>query len=152
MNLNIQQRNEIHLYGIYQNISTNRTTRDTIHKTFGGLLTLYLKSHSVFDALTLTVDHINFVLSTLRSLQCKYCNFCSCSIDIFLNATLVNTFWNRCVDVYIIFVHNGEGRRAVEKLKEDIAKRSSKVVLPHQGNVVTFQYIGRIFRSCRKCL
>ena len=135
----------------FQNVLTNWTSRDTIHKTFGGLLTLYLNSHSVFDALTLTVDHINFVFSTLRSLQCKDCNFCSCSIDVFSNATPVNTFWNRCVDVYIIFVHNGGGRKAAEELKEDIAKRSSKVVLPHQGNVVTFQYIGRIFRSCRKC-
>ena len=135
----------------FQNVLTNWTCRDTIHKTLSGLLTLYLNSQSVSNTTTLTGDHINFVFSTLRSLQCKDCNFCSCSIDVFSNATLVNTFWNCCVDVYIIFVHNGAGRRAVEELKEDIAKRSIKVVLPHKGDVVTFQYIEWILRSCRKC-
>ena len=67
-------------------------------ETFGGLLTLYLNSHSV-TSMEITVGHFNFVLSTLRSLRFKDCNFCSCSIDVFLNATLEITVWNRCVDV-----------------------------------------------------
>ena len=100
----------------FQMFSKNRTRRDTIHKTFGGLLTLYLNSHSVSGTLAITVDQFNFVFCTLRSLQCKDCNFCSCSIDIFLNTTQVNTFWNRCVAAYVMFVHNSEGGRAVDEL------------------------------------
>ena len=67
------------------------TNRDNIHETFGGLLTLYLNSHAVAGRIVITVGQDNFVLSTLRSVQCKDCNFCSCSIDVFLNATPVTT-------------------------------------------------------------
>ena len=150
MEWNIQNETRFTLTECFQNFSSNRTSRDTIHKTFGGLLTLYLNNHFVALTLTPTVDNLYVVFSTLRSLQCKDCNFCLSSIDVFLNATLVNTFWNRCVDVYVMFVHNDEGFRA-EELKEDIAKRSIKVVLPHQGNVITFQNRERIWRSCRNC-
>ena len=83
----------------FQNFSTNRTSRDNIHEIFGGLLTLYLNSHSVNGRVERIVHHLNFVFSTLRSLQCKDCYFCSCSIDVFLNATLIKTLWNRCVEV-----------------------------------------------------
>ena len=75
----------------FQNFSTNGTSRENIHETFDGLLTLYLNSHSVTSRLEIFVGQVNFVSSTLISLQCKDCNFCSCSIDVFLNATLVRT-------------------------------------------------------------
>ena len=83
----------------FQNFPANGTSRDNIHDTFGGLLTLYLNSHPVTGKLEIFVGQVNFVFSTLRSLQCKDCNFCSCSINVFLNATLVNTFYNHCVEV-----------------------------------------------------
>ena len=134
----------------FQNFSTNRTSRDNIHEIFGGLLTLYLNSHSVNGKVESIVDHFNFVFSTLRSLQCKDCYFCSRSIDVFLNATLVNSFWNRCVEVYVMFVQNGEGGRAAGEPKGNTAKRSIKVVLPHKGDIVTFQNIERIWRICCK--
>ena len=104
------------------NFSINTTRIDIIHKTFGGLLTLYLNSHSITDTLTLTVDYSNFVTSTLQSLQFKDCNFCSCSIDVFFNATPIKTSWNHCVEVYVMFVHNGEGGRAADELKDNITK------------------------------
>ena len=72
--------------------STNGASRDNIHETFGGLLTLYLNSHSVTGSLEIFVGQVNGVSPTLISLQCKDCNFCSCSIDVFLDATLVNIF------------------------------------------------------------
>ena len=90
------------------------------------------------------------VFSTLRSLQCKDCNFCSCSIDVFLNATLVKTFCNRCREVYVTFEHNDAGGRAAEP-KENSVKSSIQVVLPHKGDIVAFQNIERIWRSFRKC-
>ena len=83
----------------FQNFSTNRASRDNIHETFGGLLTLYLNSHSVTDRHEFIVEQFNFVYCTLISLQCKDCNFCSRSTDVFLNATLVKTFWSKCVEV-----------------------------------------------------
>ena len=128
----------------FQNFSTNRASRDNIYEIFGGLLTLYLYSHSGHGGLEITVNQFNFVVCTLRSLQCKDCNFCSCSIDVFLNATLVNSFWNRCVEVYVMFVQNGEGGRAAGEPKGNTAKRSIKVVLPHKGDIVTFHNIERI--------
>ena len=131
--------------------STNRASRDNIHETFRGLLTLYLNSHSVTGRVESTVDHFNFVFSTLRFLQCKDCNFCSCSIDVFLNATLIKTIWNRCLEVYIMLEHNGAGGRAADELKGNTVKRPTKVVLPHKGDIVAFQNIERIWRSCRKC-
>ena len=134
----------------FQNFSTNRTSRDNIHEIFGGLLTLYLNSHSVNGRVESIVDHLNFVFSTLRSLQCKDCYFCSCSIDVFLNATLIKTLWNRCVEVYVKFVHNDAGGRAAAEPKGNTVKRSIKVVLPHKGDIVTFQNIERIWRICCK--
>ena len=83
----------------FQNFSTNGASRDNIHETFSGLLTLYLNSHSVTGSLEFFVGQVNFVSSTLISQQCKDCNFCSCSIDVFLNATLVRTIWNHRVEV-----------------------------------------------------
>ena len=151
MKLTIQQQNKIHLHGvisIFQS-STDRNSRDNIYETFSGLLTLYLNSSFVNDRVEITVGHYNFVFSTLRSLQCKDCNFCSCSIHVFLNATLVNTSWNHCVAVYVKFVHNGAGGRAAEP-KDNSVKRSTKVVLPHKGDIVAFQNIERIWRSCCK--
>ena len=130
----------------FQNFSTNGTSRENIHETFGGLLTLYLNSHSVTGRLEFFVGQVNFVSSTLISLQCKDCNFCSCSIDVFLNATLVNTIWNHCVEVYVMFDQNSGGRAAGE-LKDKSVKRSIKVVLPYKGDIVTFQNIKRIWRS-----
>ena len=133
----------------FQNFSTNGTSRENIHETFGGLLTLYLNSHSVTGSLEIFVGQDNFVSSTLISLQCKDCNFCSYSIDVFLNATLVRTIWNHCVEVYVMFDQNSGGRAAGE-LKDKSVKRSIKVVLPHKGDIVTFQNIERIWRSCFK--
>ena len=135
----------------FQYFSTSRNSRDNIHETFGGLLTLYSNIHAVAGSLEITVGHVNFVFSTLKSLQCKYCNFCSCSIDVFLNATLVNTFWNHCVEVYVMFGHNGAGGRAADEPKDNSVKRSTKVVPPHKGDIVAFQNIERIWRSSRKC-
>ena len=86
----------------FQNFSTNGTSRENIHETFGDLLTLYLNSHSVTGSLEIFVGQDNFVSSTLISLQCKDCNFCSYSIDVFLNATLVRTIWNHCVEIRIV--------------------------------------------------
>ena len=120
-----------------------------MHETFGGLLTLYLNSHSVTGSLEIVVGQVNFVSSTLISLQCKDCNFCSCSIDVFLDATLVNTFWNHCVKVYVMFDQNS-GRRAAGEQNDKSVKRSIQVVLPHKGDIVTFQNIERIWRSCCK--
>ena len=149
MKWNIQQRNEIRLYGmISTNLLTNSTSRDNIHEPFDGLLTLYLNSHSVAGRIEITIHHFNFVFSTLRSLQFKDCNFCPCSIDVFLNATLIKTLWNRCDDA---FEHNGAGGRAADEPKDNCVKRSTKVVLPHKGDIVTFQNIEWIWRSCRKC-
>ena len=125
----------------FLNFSTNRASRDNIHETFVGVLTLYLNSHLVLGRLDFIVVQFDFVYCTLRSLQCKDCNFCSRSIDVFLNATLVNIFWNRCVDVYVMFVHYGAGDRAADEPKEKIVKRSIQVVLPHKGDIVTFQNI-----------
>ena len=133
----------------FQNFSTNGTSRENIHETFGGLLTLYLNSHSVTGSLEFFVGQVNFVSSTLISLQCKDCNFCSCRIDVFLNTTLVRTIWNHCVDVYVMFDQNGGGRAAGE-LKDKSVKRSIQVVLPHKGDIVTFQNIELIWRSCCK--
>ena len=133
----------------FQNFSTNGTSRENIHETFGGLLTLYLNGHSVTGRQEIFVGQVNFVSSTLISLQCKDCNFCSCSIDVFLNAILVRTIWNHCVDVYVIFDQNGGGRAAGE-LKDKSVKCSIKVVLPHKGDIVTFQNIERIWRNCFK--
>ena len=135
----------------FLNFSTNRASRDNIHETFVGVLTLYLNSHLVLGRLDFIVVQFNFVYCTLRSLQCKDCNFCARSIDVFLNATLVNIFWNRCVHVYVMFVHYGAGVRAADEPKEKIVKRSTKVVLPHKGDIVSFQNIERIWRSFRKC-
>ena len=152
MKLNIQQQNKIHLHGvisIFQS-STDRNSRDNIHETFSGLLTLYLNSRFVTGRVEITVGHLNFVFSTLRSLQFKDCNFWSCSIDVFLNATLVNTFWNRCVEVYAAFDHNDARGRAADEPKENSVKRSTKVVLPHKGDIIAFQNIQRIWRSCCK--
>ena len=126
------------------------TSRYNIYETFGGSLTLYLNSHFVVGRVESTVGHLNFVFSSLRSMHCKDCNFCSCSIDVFLNATLIKILWNRCVEVYVTFDHNGAGRRAADELKENSVKRSTKVVLPHKGDIVSFQNIERIRRSCRK--
>ena len=126
------------------------TSRYNNHETFGGLLTLYLNGHFVIGRVESTVGHLNFVFSTLRSPQCKDCNFCSCSIDNFLNATLIKTIWNRCVEVYVTFDHNGAGGRAADELKDNFVKRSTKVVLPHKGDIVAFQNLERIWRSCRK--
>ena len=75
----------------YIMISGGMINGDPILTTIGSLLTMYLNSHPVTGTLASTIDHFNFVFSTLRSLQCKDCNFCLCSIDVFLNATLVNT-------------------------------------------------------------
>ena len=133
----------------FQNFSANSTGRDNIHETFGGLLTLYLNSHSVTGRLEIFVGQVNFVSSTLISLQCKDCNFCSCSIDVFLNTTLVRTIWNHCVEVYVMFDQNSGGRAAGE-LKDKSVKRSIQVVLPYKGDIVTFQNIERIRRSCCK--
>ena len=36
---------------------TNRSGRDNIHETFGGLLTLYLDSHFVTGRVEITVGH-----------------------------------------------------------------------------------------------
>ena len=125
--------------------------RNPILTTTSGKLTLYLNSHSVSCTLAPTVDQCNFVSSTLRSIQCKDRNFCSCSIDVFLNATLKNTLWNRCVEVYVMFVYNGEGGSCADELQGNIVEQSIEVVLPHQGNVVTFQHIERIWRIFCKC-
>ena len=152
MKLNIQQQNKIHLHGvisIFQS-STDRNSRDNIHETFSGLLTLYLNSRFVTGRVEITVGHINFIFSTLRSLQCKYCNFCSCSTDVILNATLIKSLWNCWVVVYATFDHNGAGGRAADEPKENSVKRSTKVVLPHKGDIVAFQDIERIWRSCCK--
>ena len=48
-----------------------------------------------------------------------------------------------------MFVKNSGGRAAGE-LKDKSVKRSIKVVLPHKGDIVTFQNIERIWRSCFK--
>ena len=133
----------------FQNFSTNRTSKDNIHETLGVLLTLYLNSHSITGGVEIYVCQFNVVFSTLRSLQCKDCNICLCSIDVFLNATLIKTLWNRCVEVYVMFVQNDEGR-AADGPKDNTAKRSIKVVLPHKGDIVTFQNIERIWRICCK--
>ena len=134
----------------FQNFSTNSTGRDNIHETFGGLLTLYLNGHFVTGRVEVTVGHFNFVFSTLRSLQCKDCNVWSCGINVFLKATLIKTMWNPCVQVYVTFDHNGAGGRAADKPKENSVKRATKVVLPHKGDIVAFQDIERIWRSCCK--
>ena len=130
--------------------STDRNSNDNIHETFSGLLTLYLNSRFVYGKVKITVDHFNFVFSTLRSLQFKDCNFWSCSIDAFLNATLVNTFWNHCVEVYVMFDHNDAGGRAADEQEENSVQSSTKVVLPHKGDIIAFQNIERIWRSCCK--
>ena len=135
----------------FKTFLTNRTGRGNIHETFGGLLTLYFNSHFVDGRVESTVGHLNFVFSTLRSLQRKDCNFCLCSIDFFLNATLIKVTWNRCVEVYATFDQNGDGGRAVDEPKEDSVKRSTQVVLPHKGDIVAFQNRGRIWRGYRKC-
>ena len=135
----------------FQNSSINRTNRDNIHKTFGGLLTLYLNSHFVDGRVKSTVAHMKFVFSTLRSVQCKDCNFCSCSIDVFLNATLIKTLRNRYVEVYATFDHNDAGGRVIDEPKENSVKRSIQVVLPNKGDIIAFQNRERIWRSCRKC-
>ena len=80
---------------------------------------------------------MKFVFSTLRSLQCKDCNFCSCSIEVFLNATLIKTLWNRCVEVYATFDHNDVGGRAIDEPKENPVKRSIRVVPPHKGDILS---------------
>ena len=52
-----------------------------------------------------------------------------------------------------MFVKNGGGRaagRAAGEPKDKSVKRSTKVVLPHKGDIVTFQNIERIWRSCCK--
>ena len=48
-----------------------------------------------------------------------------------------------------MFDQNSGGRAAGE-LKDKSVKRSIKVVLPHKGDIVTFQNIERIWRSCFK--
>ena len=96
-----------------------------------------MNSHPVTGRLEIVVGQVNFVYSTLRSLQCKDCNFCSCSIDVFLNATLVNTFWNHCVKVTVMFDQNSGGKATGEP-KDKSVKRSIKVVLPHKGDIFTF--------------
>ena len=58
----------------FKKSSTNGASRDNIHETFGGLLTLYLNSHSVTGSLEIFVGQVNGVSSTLISLQCKDCN------------------------------------------------------------------------------
>ena len=150
MKLNIQQQTRFTFTEWFQNFSTSSTGRDNIHETFGGLLTLYLNNHFVTSKVEITVGQINFVFSTLRSLQCKDCNFWSYSIDVFLNATLIKTIWNPCVKVYVTFDYNGAGGRAADKPKDNSVKRSTKVVLPHKGDIVAFQNIQRIWRSCCK--
>ena len=42
------------------------------------------------------------------------------------------------------------GGRAARELKDKSVKRSTKVVLPHKGDIVAFQNIERIWRSCCK--
>ena len=49
-----------------------------------------------------------------------------------------------------MFIHNGEGVRAVDEPKESILKRSIQVVLPHKGDIVAFQDMERIWRICCK--
>ena len=48
-----------------------------------------------------------------------------------------------------MFDQNSGGRAAGE-LKDKSVKRSIKVVLPYKGDIVTFQNIERIWRSCFK--
>ena len=45
-----------------------------------------------------------------------------------------------------MFGKNGGGR-AAEEPKDKSVKRSTKVVLPHKGDIVAFQNIERIWRS-----
>ena len=47
-----------------------------------------------------------------------------------------------------MFDQNGGGRAAAVELKDKSVKRSTKVVLPHKGDIVTVQNIERIWRSC----
>ena len=58
--------------------------------------------------------------------------------------------WNPCVEVYVTFDQNGAGGRAADKPKENSVKRSTKVVMPHKGDIIAFQDIERIWRSCCK--
>ena len=69
----------------------------------------------------------------------------------YLNATLKNTLWNCCVEVYVMFVYNGEGSSCADELQGNIVEQSIEVVLPHQGNVATFQHIERIWRIFCEC-
>ena len=50
-----------------------------------------------------------------------------------------------------MFVQNDEVGRAADEPKDNTAKRSIKVVTPHKGDIIAFQNIERIWRSCRKC-
>ena len=49
-----------------------------------------------------------------------------------------------------MFDHNDAGEKAADEPKENSVQRSSKVVLPHKGDIIALQNIERIWRSCCK--
>ena len=50
-----------------------------------------------------------------------------------------------------MFDYNVAGGSAAGEPKDNSVKFSIKVVLPHEGDIVAFQNIERIWRSYRKC-
>ena len=128
---------------------------ETVEITFMKLLVVYLHCTRTFT-LSLVVSKLLLVMSISYSPLSNRCNAnivisARVASDVFLNATLVNTFWNHCVEVYVMFRHNGARGRAADEPKDNSVKRSTKVVPPHKGDIVAFQNIERIWRSSRKC-